>query len=144
MAWQNKPLTKIFINFLTQLIHVTHSSHLMTLFEGTDLSVTDPPKEWFNFGLVKFVISLRDVLELFVRRWGILCKPLEYKLPVIVKIVHACCRLHNFALKHKIPLRNKPIPIELEVDQEDVLLDNDWRHESHIKEVKEDINVGSF
>ena len=61
-----------------------------------------------------------------------------------MKIVHACCRLHNFALKHKIPLGNKPIPIELEVDQEDVLLDNDWRHESHIKEVKEDINVGSF
>ena len=41
----------------------TDSSHIMISFEGLNLYITDPPKEWFNFGSVNWELLLNDVLK---------------------------------------------------------------------------------
>ena len=79
--------------------------NMMVPFDGTNLHVTNPPKDWFNFWHSQIRITIERCFGIFVRRWGIFWRPLEYNLVHVVQIVEACCRLHNFLTKRKVPVR---------------------------------------
>ena len=58
-------------------------------------------------------------------------------LATIVKIVHACCRLHNFAIKRSIPLSSNPVHITANVDNDGVLINNFWRINDRVREIED-------
>lgn len=107
----------------------TLSESMMIPFPGANLSVTHPPKEWFNFWHSQVRITIERTFGIFVQRWGIFWQPLKYSLPNCIKIVHACCRLHNFCINRNLPViaaHHKPADVAL-TDNSGRLSDNTWR-----------------
>jgi hypothetical protein len=102
------------------------SAFMMTPYPGVNLHETYPPKDWFNFWHSQIRITIERTFGIFVARWGILWKPLEYPLEQTVAIVQACCRLHNFAVRRNIPIINN-IPENVAINQIGVLQSNQWR-----------------
>jgi hypothetical protein len=80
------------------------SAFMITPYIGINLHITHPPKDWFNYWQSQIRITIERCFGIFVARWGIFWQPLQYKLEDIVEIVQACCRLHNFATKHQLPI----------------------------------------
>ena len=107
----------------------TLSESMMIPFPGTNLSVTHPSKEWFNFWHSQVRITIERTFGIFIQRWGIFWKPLKFSLPNCIKIVHACCRLHNFCINRNmsvISAHHKPADVAL-TDSSGRLTDNTWR-----------------
>eukprot|EP01031_Cornospumella_fuschlensis_P031290 gene31290-37817_t len=71
---------------------------LHTPYLGLNLHETDPFKESYNYFHSELRITIERCFGMFVRRWGIFHKALEYDLSFVTEIVHACCRLHNFII----------------------------------------------
>lgn len=72
------------------------SQWLLVPFAGNNLHVVDPPKEWVNYYHSQVRITSERTNGIFIRRWGVFWKPLEFDLKHIINIIHACFRLHNF------------------------------------------------
>lgn len=107
----------------------TLSESMMIPFPGTNLSVTRPCKEWFNFWHSQVRITIERTFGIFVQRWGIFWQPLKFNLSNCVRIVHACCRLHNFCINRNLPVlstHHKPTDLA-NVDSSGRLADNTWR-----------------
>jgi hypothetical protein len=60
-----------------------------------------------------------------LRRW----KPLEYDLENIFPIIHACARLHNFAIRNGIQIipSINSLPGVPSINDEGILVIEDWR-----------------
>ena len=107
----------------------TLSESMMIPFPGTNLSVSHPCKEWFNFWHSQVRITIERTFGIFVQRWGIFWQPLKFSLSNCIKIVHACCRLHNFCINRNLPVlstHRKPSDLA-NVDVTGRLSDNTWR-----------------
>jgi hypothetical protein len=101
------------------------SSSMITPYEGVRLHITHPPKDWFNFWHSQIRITIERCFGIFVRRWGILWQPIRYDLHVVFKIVHACCRLHNFCMRRRIGVCC--LGADSMVNDQGVLENIDWR-----------------
>lgn len=87
----------------------TATDQMMPPYPGINLHEDDPPKDWFNFWLSQLRITIERVFGMIVRRFGILWKPMEFQLNFVFEIVHACIRLHNFLVRHRVPLPPSPV-----------------------------------
>jgi DDE superfamily endonuclease len=107
----------------------TISESMRIPFAGTNLSVTNPPREWFNFWHSQIRITIERTFGIFVQRWGIFWQPLKYNLEHCTAIVHASCRLHNFCVNRNLPVlssHHTPTHVAL-VDVHGRLAYDDWR-----------------
>ena len=73
---------------------------LISPWPGQHLDTWTPFKDSFNY---PFSGGKRNVIErvfgVMYQRWGILWRPLLYKLQIIPLIMYAICRLHNFLIE---------------------------------------------
>jgi len=78
------------------------SSNLVCPWPGTGLRKRDPFKDGFNYYLSG---GIRNTVErmfgLVYQRWGILWRPMRYKISKIPLIVQAIFQLHNFLIDQK-------------------------------------------
>lgn len=78
----------------------------------------------FNFYHSQVRIRIECTFGIFVRRWGILWKPLRFDVPKCAAVVQACCRLHNFCIDN----RSLGVPKHAGVDDKTGrLVDESWR-----------------
>ena len=82
--------------------------------------------ESFNFYHSQLRITIERTFGIFIRRWGIFWRALDYELCFICEIIQACCRLHNFCMDNGVPMIHE-IPRIAEVNEEGVLTDPIWR-----------------
>jgi hypothetical protein len=118
------------------------SAFMMIPYPGVNLHETNPPKDWFNFWHSQIRITIERTFGIFVARWGILWKSLEYPLEQTVAIVQACCRLHNFAIQRNIPIINN-IPESASTNHNGVLQNNQWRDVNPFEEAVR-IRTGNY
>jgi hypothetical protein len=114
------------------------SSGMMSPYPGTNLHLTDQDSETFNW----FHSSLRILIEItfgiFIQKWGIFWKPIEYDITFTPEIVHACVRLHNFAIDNKVSIINQNGARECPlIDEDGRLVGDEWRHNRNIGQVRE-------
>lgn len=133
IAFQNSSLVEI-ISRLPYPFHwlgdnaYVDSSTMITPYPGTNLKTDYPAKDWFNFWQSQLRITIERCFGIFVMRWGILWKSLDYDLPMVMKIIQACCRLHNFATQRNISLISQTnTPPVAEVNEAGALVDRRWR-----------------
>lgn len=103
---------------------------VMTPFGGINLHITYPSKDSFNFWHSQLRINIECAFGMFIQRWGIFWRPLQFSLKNAFAIIHACIRLHNFCVQRRLPAvvaRNVQIPSIAMVDQDGVLIDDIWR-----------------
>jgi hypothetical protein len=81
----------------------TLNETMLVPYPGQNIHITHPELETFNFYQSQLRITIECTFGVFVRRWGILWKSMEYNLALQFEIVHACCRLHNFCIQRRIP-----------------------------------------
>lgn len=107
------------------------SKTMIVPFEGINLHVICIPKDWFNFWQSQVSIIIERTFGIFVARWGVFWKPLNFSLVHTVAIIQACCRLHNFSIARKIPVRDdterRATPAIARLDDNGRLVDDDWR-----------------
>lgn len=101
-------------------------------FPGVNIHITFPSKESFNFYHSQVRITIERCFGVFIARWGILWCDLKHDVGFIMKIVHACCRLHNFCINQSVPVINtgsaaRPMPPRAAVDDNGRLVDDQWR-----------------
>lgn len=84
------------------------TEQMMTPYAGTALHLIAPEKDSFNFWHSQVRITIERCFGVFVRRWGILWKPMAYRIAFVCKVVHACARLHNYCEYKKLPLVMAP------------------------------------
>lgn len=101
---------------------------MMVPFSGVNLSVADPPKHWFNFWHSQLRITIECAFGMFVNRWGIFGKELRFSTKSVIRIVHACSRLHNYCIDQNLSM---PTPIEgnshMQLNSQGTLMDPAWR-----------------
>ena len=73
---------------------------MITPFDGTKLTVEE---DSFNFYQSQVRITIERAFGIFIRRFAIFWKPLQFRLQLVTKIVEACARLHKFCINHNIP-----------------------------------------
>lgn len=107
----------------------TLSECMMIPFPGSNLSVTNPSREWFNFWHSQVRITIERAFGIFVQRFGIFWQALKYDLNKSMEIVHACCRLHNFCINRNLPvISSHHVPLDVAaVNVGGTLIDNTWR-----------------
>ena len=111
----------------------TLSETMLVPYPGQNLHITNPELETFNFYQSQMRITIECAFGVFVRRWGILWKSMEYNLDFQFEIVHACCRLHNFCIQRRLPTFQITNGIGngiIAVDAEGVLTDPSWRRDA--------------
>lgn len=89
------------------------TEQMIVPYEGINLHIVYPPKDWFNFWQSQVRITVERCFGIFIARWGIFWSCLRYNLHHCVGIIHACCRLHNFLIERNIPVRHverRPAP----------------------------------
>jgi hypothetical protein len=99
---------------------------MMIPFYGSNL---DAEFDSFNFYHSQSRIVIERTFGVFVSRWGILWKPLSFKMKHCLNIVHACCRLHNFCVRRNLQtLDSEHHSTALAaLDDQGVLVHPDWR-----------------
>ena len=123
----------------------TSSESMMVPYPGTNLSVTHPTREWFNFWHSQVRITVERSFGIFVQRWGIFWQPLKFNLHNSIEIVHACCRLHNFCINLNLPIlssHHTTEPVAF-TDASGRLADDTWRANTQPTEEWSEINTGS-
>jgi hypothetical protein len=132
----------------------TNTNQLMSPYEGKNLDIW---KESFNFFHSQVRITIERTFGIFIQRFGIFWKALQFDVSFIVEIVHCCCRLHNFCIDNNIPILNNAYetPIHVNVNEDGALPDH-WHDvlpieafTSHsgnaLREyIKDDIKNGNF
>ena len=110
----------------------TLNETMLVPFPGQNLHITHPELETFNFYQSQMRITIECTFGVFVRRWGILWKSMEYNLDFQFEIIHACCRLHNFCIQRRLPtfqINGICYPI-IDIDSNGVLTDPSWRKDT--------------
>lgn len=79
----------------------TNTNQLMSPYEGKQLNIW---KESLNFFHSQVRITIERTFGIFVQRFGIFWKALQFDVSFIVEIVHCCCRLHNFCIDNNVPI----------------------------------------
>lgn len=107
----------------------TLSESLMIPYPGQNLHITHPSLEAFNFYHSQLRIWIECTFGIFIRRWGILWKPMEFDLNFQFEIIHALCRLHNFCMQRALPISNHRVSStsNIEVNADGRLIDDRWR-----------------
>ena len=109
----------------------TSSESMLVPFPGTNLHEKEPYKESFNFYHSQIRINIECTFGIFVRRWGILWKPLAFDLDFTFELIHALCRLHNFCCRRNTPALSQSSGLMcdplLEVDVDGRLVNEVWR-----------------
>jgi hypothetical protein len=108
----------------------TQTETMMSLFPGQNLHITAPHHETFNFYHSQVRIIAERGNGIFVRRWGILWKPMEFDTLFQIEIIHCLALLHNFCIDRSIPILNNAgavLPAIINMDDEGRLLDARWR-----------------
>jgi hypothetical protein len=142
VSFQNSSLSQIAAS-LPPLFHwvgdaaYVDSKSMIIPFPGVNLHTTHPPKDWFNFWHSQIRITIERTFGIFVARWGIFWKCIEYPLDKTVAIVEACCRLHNFAVKQNVSIINN-IPDSVGMTPQGVLQNNQWRN---VRPFDETLNI---
>ena len=98
------------------------TEQVMTPYCGVNLHITSPAKDSFNFWHSQLRITIERCFGVFIRRWGILWKPMGFRVSFVCQIVHACARLHNFCQKRKLPVLNNPEIDDLLVNSDGILI----------------------
>jgi DDE superfamily endonuclease len=106
---------------------------MMIPFRGTNLSLTHPSREWFNFWYSQVRIAIERSFSILVQRFGIFWQALKYDLNKSIELVHACCRLHNFCINNNLPvISSRHVPLEVAVvEANGTLVDPHWRSSLH-------------
>jgi DDE superfamily endonuclease len=123
----------------------TSSESMMVPYPGTNLSVTHPTREWFNFWHSQVRITIERSFGKFVQHWGIFWQPLKFNLQNCTEIVHACCRLHNFCINLNLPIlssHHNTDPVAL-TDDNGRLADDTWRLNAQPTDDWSNINTSS-
>jgi hypothetical protein len=109
----------------------TSSETMMVPYPGTNLHELFPYKESFNFFHSQIRIYIECTFGIFVRRWGILWKPLAFDMDFMFELIHALCRLHNLCVRRNTPVMSKYSDVMcdpiLEVDVDGRLVNEMWR-----------------
>ena len=69
-------------------------------------------------------ITIERSFCIFVQRFGIYWKDLQYDLPIVCKIVEATYCLHNFAIRQIVPIPQLDSINSPEVNENNVLVDD--------------------
>jgi hypothetical protein len=77
------------------------SKSLLTPFPGKRLSEAD---DAFNAYQSICRIEIEDTFGAFVKRWGVLQRPLSCSVPHATLLLEALCKLHNVCMERKIPV----------------------------------------
>jgi hypothetical protein len=111
---------------------------MITPFPGVNLHVDCPPEDWFNFYQSQLRITVERLFGIYIMRWGIFWCPLKHDLENALVIVHACVRLHNFAVQRKLPYQQRKYvpPPHVRLDSEGRLIDDVWRNPKPIAPVR--------
>jgi hypothetical protein len=121
------------------------TEQMIVPYEGINLHITCPPKDWFNFWQSQVRITIERCFGIFIATWGIFWVALSFSPRHSVAIVNACCRLHNFLRKRRIPVshskRNPPATAALNEDGQ--LVDDDWRDVHPNEDFTADTRTGS-
>ena len=119
---------------------------LIIPYTGVNLHIVFPSRESFNFWHSQLRITIERTFGIFMRRFGIFWKALEYDIYFVTQIVHACCRIHNFLMETRSPMPNALDPI-VEIDEHGQLVDSVWQLQHHqenpMQEVHQEIKTGS-
>lgn len=94
------------------------------------MHITNPPKESYNFYHSQLRITIERTFGIIIRRWGIFWHGIEYDLPFVIDILHACIRLHNFCTDQSLPIlesAHRVPPSHVAVDEDGILMDEIWR-----------------
>lgn len=89
---------------------------MMTPFPGNTTSVY---QEAFNFYQSQCRIVVECLFGLFIARWGIFWKDLQFNLHHVVEIINACLRLHNFCTNYNLAVLDSHYPVPVEFRQDD-------------------------
>jgi hypothetical protein len=90
--------------------------------------ITHPERESFNFYHSQVRITIERTFGIFVRRFGIFCRPNQFDLEFFFEVVHAACRLHNFCIDNNIDVieRHDTSNHNAEIDSNGVLINPEW------------------
>lgn len=101
-----------------------NAEYLMAPHLGAKLSATI-----INFFHSQLRIFIECTFGLFVRTFGILWKPLAFKLRKIFVILNACARLHNFIRSYNIAVNSSKYtsPDSADIGEEGILKDARWK-----------------
>jgi len=121
------------------------TEQMIVPYEGINLHIQCPPKDWFNFWQSQVRITIERCFGIFIARWGIFWMCLLFNLRHSVAIVHACCRLHNFLIARKVPVRHvsRRPPVYAEVNDDGQLINDDWRDVRAAEDFTAEIRTGS-
>lgn len=105
----------------------TCNETMMIPFAGIN-AIQSPEKESFNFWHSQLRITIERTFGIFIQRFGIFWHALQFDLDFIMEIVHACCRLHNFCIRRRLPIVNdKYAPTDLTaVNENGGLINTQW------------------
>jgi hypothetical protein len=123
------------------------SQWLHVPYPGVNLHRTNPFKESYNFYESQIRINSERTNGIFIRRWGIFWHQLAFDLKNIIKIIHACLRLHNFVTKRRLPTIHcnaRPPPPHVAVDDDGRLIDDRWRRGAEPTPTRDNISVCSL
>ena len=70
-------------------------------------------KDDFNYYHSRTRINIECAFGILVKRWGILRRPLGFKLAYITALVEACMKLHNICRDERIKAE-KPLPDQIQ------------------------------
>lgn len=102
---------------------------LLIPYNGINLHVICPEKESFNYWHSQLRITIERCFGIFVRRWGILWKALQFEFSFIPEIIHCLARLHNLLIKLNCPLPSQVAIADIaNVDENGVLEENHYWH----------------
>jgi hypothetical protein len=76
-------------------------------------------------------ITIERALGIFVRRFSMFWKPLQFRLQLVTKIVEACSRLHNCCISHNISddsTEAHALPLELALTEMETLQNSIYAH----------------
>lgn len=123
------------------------SETCMIPFPGVNLHITHPEQEAFNFWHSQLRITIERAFGIFIRRWGIFWKALQFDVAFCIQIIHACIRLHNFCINARLGIVADKYkqPPHVMVNEDGVLVEGvwPWREVEHEEWQSNKPNTGS-
>lgn len=74
---------------------------ILPCYKDTDASTAERAR--YNTKVSKARVVVEQAYDVLKKRWRVLLKPMELQLRTVVKVVIACCVLHNFCWLEKQP-----------------------------------------
>jgi DDE superfamily endonuclease len=83
----------------------TQTEHLVPVFRG--VNATPPINDNFNYYASQLRICIEMAFGLMVNKWGVLHRPLSFKLENLHKLVVAIGILHKFCINERLSTNNQ-------------------------------------